>query len=118
MPIKPENRSRYPKDWKTISARIRHVRALDRCECDGECGSHQSRCGAVNGSINMNGSRVVLTVAHLNHTPEDCREANLKAMCQACHLRYDAEHHRETRAASRRQLIEDAGQTALEMDHA
>ena len=38
-----------------------------------------------------------LTVAHLNHTPEDCRPENLRAWCSACHLRYDAKHHAETR---------------------
>jgi hypothetical protein len=32
----------------------------------------------------------VLTVAHLNHDPQDCRDENLKAFCQRCHLRYDA----------------------------
>lgn len=34
--------------------------------------------------------RIVLTVAHLNHTPEDCDLSNLKALCQRCHNRYDA----------------------------
>jgi hypothetical protein len=35
----------------------------------------------------------VLTVAHLNHDGMDCRDDNLKAMCQRCHLRYDQELH-------------------------
>lgn len=47
------------------------------------------------------GSKVVLTVAHLNHTPEDCADDNLKAMCQGCHLHYDLEHHLQTAAQSR-----------------
>ena len=38
-----------------------------------------------------------LTVAHLNHTPEDVRPENLCAMCAPCHLRYDAQHHAESR---------------------
>ena len=38
MPIRPENRRRYPKDWKAISARVRFERAGGRCECSGECG--------------------------------------------------------------------------------
>ena len=42
-------------------------------------------------------ARIVLTVAHLNHTPGDDRDENLKALCQWCHLHYDAEHHAETR---------------------
>ena len=41
--------------------------------------------------------KCVLTVAHLNHTPGDDRDENLKALCQWCHLHYDAEHHKESR---------------------
>jgi hypothetical protein len=44
---------------------------------------------------------VVLTVAHLDHTPEHCDPSNLKAMCQRCHLRYDADHHASTARATR-----------------
>jgi hypothetical protein len=40
----------------------------------------------------------VLTVAHLNHDPQDNRDENLKAMCQRCHLRYDRDLHAENRA--------------------
>jgi 5-methylcytosine-specific restriction endonuclease McrA len=47
------------------------------------------------------GSTVVLTTAHLNHTPEDCRPENLRAMCQGCHLHYDREHHAQTRRRTR-----------------
>ncbi|WP_375188435.1 hypothetical protein [Sphingobium yanoikuyae] len=111
MPIKPENRARYPKDWKKISKRIREERAQGRCECFGECGdhqcsspAHQRRCSARNGQEHpVTGSIVVLTVAHLDHTPENVDDANLKAMCQRCHLRYDRFHHatnaRKTRDA-------------------
>lgn len=42
--------------------------------------------------------RVVLTVAHLNHTSGDDRDENLKALCQYHHLHLDKVHHRETRA--------------------
>jgi hypothetical protein len=34
--------------------------------------------------------RVVLTVAHLDHQPENCARENLRALCQACHNAYDA----------------------------
>ena len=33
--------------------------------------------------------RFLLTVAHLNHIPADCRRDNLKALCAPCHCRYD-----------------------------
>jgi hypothetical protein len=114
MPIRPENKPRYPADWKAISARIRFTRAGGRCECLGECGKdHAGRCAAVHGQPNpCTGATVYLTTAHLDHTPEHCDEANLRAMCQGCHLAYDAEHHAETaratRAARRAALIEYA----------
>lgn len=103
MPISVENRRRYPKDWKNISRRIRFERAAGRCECVGECGvNHDGRCHAEHGKPNpMTGSKVVLTTAHLDHTPENCADENLKAMCQRCHLRLDADHHKKNARATR-----------------
>lgn len=109
MPIRPENRDRYPKDWRGVSCRIRFDRAGGRCECEGECGrgTHTGRCPNVHGrSAYGTGSKVILTVAHLNHTPEDCRDENLRAMCQGCHLHYDAEHHAQTRQQTRTAALE------------
>lgn len=106
-PIRAENRARYPKDWPAISLRIRE-RAGNRCECSGECGRFHGhycaykRCTALNGGSHpITGSRVVLTVAHLDHTPENCADGNLKAMCQRCHLSYDGAHHAQTAKATR-----------------
>ena len=116
MPIRPENRHRYGPDWAEFSQHIRFDRAGGQCECEGECGSQihttwlrlhrhglepSPRCPNVNGvhDTNLTRARVVLTVAHLCHTPE-CRE-HVKAMCQGCHLNYDREHHAQTRAATR-----------------
>lgn len=108
MPIKKENQKRYPKDWKLISMRIRFERAENRCECAGDCGTDHSsepfnvqygrypsaRCTAFNYFEHpITGSKVVLTVAHLDHAPENCDLKNLKAMCQRCHLRYDSKMH-------------------------
>ena len=45
---------------------------------------------------------IVLTVAHLNHQPEDCRTENLAAWCQRHHLAYDLEHHQRNAYATRR----------------
>lgn len=102
MPIRPENRARYPDNWPEISVSIRK-RSGGQCECRGECGrGHKGRCRAWNGhSHPVTGSKVVLTVAHLDHTPENCDPANLCAMCHACHLSYDAAHHAATRARTR-----------------
>ena len=104
MPIRPENRDRYPADWAEISQWIRFVRADGRCECLGECGreTHAGRCPNLHGQKAYGtGSTVVLTTAHLDHTPENCDPANLRAMCNGCHLHYDRDHHAETRAATR-----------------
>lgn len=46
---------------------------------------------------------IVLTVAHLDHQPENCDPQNLKAWCQRCHLHYDRDHHAETAYRTRRE---------------
>lgn len=56
----------------------------------------------VQGGASWTGAKVVLTVAHLDHTPENCADENLKDMCQACHLAYDHEHHQRNARATRR----------------
>lgn len=104
MPIRPENKIRYPKNWKSeVVPRIR-ARSGDRCECTGQCGRKHGpaargdtvlgdRCTRINGEpIEMGVANpcIVLTVAHLNHRPEDCDDANLLHLCQGCHNRYDA----------------------------
>jgi hypothetical protein len=89
MPIRPENRARYPKDWKAISLEVREAAGW-RCE-----GSPlYPDCRAANAEPHpVTGSRVVLTVAHLDHIPENVGEPgnrpNLKAWCQRCHNTYD-----------------------------
>lgn len=106
-PIRPSEKGRYPPDWKAISAAIR-ARSGGRCECEGECGLHRThpgprRCLERQGepAVWAKG-RIVLTVAHLDHQPENCQPENLKAMCQRCHLRYDSQHHQRNSAATRR----------------
>jgi hypothetical protein len=129
MPIRPSERARYPRDWKQIRARIMK-RARERCECRGECGDAHSehdrahRCNAPHGvqivrdldlpvawvehaeGFAIDGFskpvKVVLTIAHLDHTPEHNDPANLRALCQRCHLKYDAEHHAKNARATRR----------------
>lgn len=115
MPIRESERDRYPADWQSISKTIKSDRAGWRCECQGECGHvHDGRCTAQHLFAHpVTGSHVVLTVAHLDHTPENCDPDNLRAMCQRCHLAYDADHHAATRATTLRQAKEDAGQLVL-----
>lgn len=80
MPIHKSQKKLYPKDWKAISARIRFVRAENKCEW----------CKAENYQPHpITGSKVILTVAHLDHNPANCIESNLAALCQWCHNNYD-----------------------------
>lgn len=114
-PISPENRDRYPADWKQISAAIKE-RSGGQCECLGECGrgTHTGRCPNRHGQPAYGtGSKVVLTTAHLDHQPENCDPANLRAMCQGCHLHYDKDHHRQTRARRKAAEQTAAGQMTL-----
>jgi len=104
MPIRSSERARYPLDWRAIADRIR-ARAGNRCESvPGE-----PPCGAANGARHpITGAVVVLTVAHLDHQPENCADENLRALCQRCHNRYDQPHRqqnaRQTRRAQKRNL--------------
>lgn len=92
MPISPENRKRYPGNWKQIRAHILE-RAGNRCEF----------CGIENHTLNARGSIVVLTIAHLDHIPEHCEDSNLRALCQKCHRTYDAKHHAANARRTRQQ---------------
>lgn len=80
MPIRSERKALYPTDWKAISLRIREAAGW-RCEwCPAEQGEPHP----------VTGSKVVLTVAHLDHDETNCAVGNLKALCQKCHNTYDA----------------------------
>jgi hypothetical protein len=130
MPIRPENRARYPKNWKEISIAVR-ARASNRCEGSPafpKCRAPNRtlgywrddefvpmprslrEAGAVKGSeiacsdgTTIKIIEIVLTVAHLDHTPENCDLSNLKAWCKRCHLLYDREHHAQTASRTRRE---------------
>lgn len=49
----------------------------------------------------------VLTIAHLDHDPTNNDDSNLKALCQACHLKHDQKFHL---ANARRTRAKKAGQ--------
>jgi hypothetical protein len=99
MPIKPENKARYPRNWREIVEEIRE-RSGNRCE-----GSPAfPDCRAPNGKPHpVTGSIVVLTTGHLDHTPEHNDLSNLRHWCQRCHLVYDAKHHAQTAYVTRRE---------------
>lgn len=98
MPIKPENRARYPKDWQQIRFAV-----LTRAEHKCEGSPDYPHCRVRNGEPHPEtGSRVVLTIAHLDHIPEHCEMDNLRAWCQRCHLHYDRHHHAANSYETRR----------------
>lgn len=147
MPIKPENRRRYPREWPAIRRQVLE-RARYRCEWPGCTARHhavgqwrQSITGrwqwmplGGNGPCDLAGEGIdyrtderlsyteareyaaanddptdrnkmiviVLTVAHLDHRPENCGLSNLQAMCQRHHLAYDQEHHQTSAYMTRR----------------
>lgn len=104
MPIRPENRSRYPANWKEIVGQVRE-RSGNRCEGSPD----YPDCRAPNGEPHPEtGSKVVLTTAHLDHVPEHCDLSNLRHWCQRCHLHYDREHHAQTRYRTKREAAATA----------
>lgn len=105
MPIRAENKDRYPKDWKLRSRFIRFFRARNCCEW----------CGAENYQPHpITGSKVVLTVAHVyDHRPENCSFLNLAALCQKCHLNHDKEIHAKNRILNKQKEAIEAGQLQL-----
>lgn len=128
MPIKPENRDRYPANWSQIRSAILE-RAENNCEkckvpnrtsiargagkdvdtymtddADVYCadsGQYLGRCRMGDYNV-LRMVDVVLTIAHLDHVPEHCEPENLRAWCQRCHLRYDADHHKQTAYTTRK----------------
>jgi len=97
MPIKPENRARYPRDWDAIALAVKV--AAGWC-CVGS--PAYPDCRAAHGEAHpVTGAPVVLTVAHLDHQLENCDRANLRAWCQRCHNTYDAPHRRANAAKTR-----------------
>lgn len=124
MPIRAEEKHRYPADWKQIRERILY-RAGQRRYADGRIGREAQceQCGVQNKSYGywkdgrfhrLDGQptqewdalmldgvktlKIVLTIAHMDHTPENCAPENLRALCQKCHNNYDM----PTRARGRR----------------
>jgi hypothetical protein len=80
----PVDYSEYPPDWLSIRERIL-LRAGNKCET----------CGIANYAVKPNGTKVILTIAHLDHDHKNfnVKDDRLKALCQGCHLAYDRSRH-------------------------
>lgn len=126
----PINYKEYHPKWKLISKFIRFYRAKNRCEKCGVPNHIEILRGEYNGLKvyqDMDGNiydektsqyltdgyvgvvaiderkvtKVVLTVAHLNHDKKNNSFFNLKALCQKCHLHHDKDHHARNRKFGR-----------------
>ncbi len=117
MPIHPAMKHHYAADWRRISAGIRFGRAAGRCET---CARphHTLICTLADGRwfdpeqqtwrnaraepatvpdpvdlVTLRPVRVVISTAHLDHDSTNRDPANLRALCQRCHLQHDLVHH-------------------------
>ena len=104
MPISKERMKLYPggsihsKEWKELRASILY-RAGHRCEGT----PAYPDCRAENYKPHpVTGSKVVLTIMHLDHDPTNNDYKNLKAGCQRCHNKYDAPFRKKNAAITRR----------------
>jgi hypothetical protein len=103
--------TKYPANWKTeIRPRIL-AREANRCKwCQVQNGAdlparcckepiydERGRCC----SCGKRRPRVVLTIAHLDHDTTNNADSNLAALCQKCHLAYDAKLHANNARKSR-----------------
>ena len=113
--MKKSKRERYNQDWEMTSLRIRTVRAQNRCE---QCGIHnlaiikrfkegiyrQATVDELRQLFEIRASfgvkemtairmmkltKVIITVAHLDHNEKNDDESNLRALCQRCHILHD-----------------------------
>jgi len=142
MPIDYKN---YPPNWKTEIRPAILKRAQDRCEQCGVPNhalilrsrtnpaeyliyDSERDCHLLDGSpVRLSEmpdefdadhyTRVVLTIAHLDHDHTHNDPANLRALCQRCHLTYDArthaQHAKVTRGNNREAAALASGQLSL-----
>lgn len=128
----PMNRALYPANWDEIAFAIKQEAGWNCSECGRPCLQPGESFDELRDRISETDwasdlfeqeeteefglievpkpGRFVLTVAHLNHTPEDCRRENLKELCSVCHCRYDL----KAMATKRRLKLERLGQMTID----
>lgn len=93
-----------PIDYKLYVGLTKEIRAAVRNRSGNRCEGSPAYpdCRAENGKPHpVTKSKVILTMAHLDHNPENNDLSNLRDWCQRCHLKYDERIHREHAAATR-----------------
>lgn len=101
----PIDYKKYPPNWNEIRKRILK-RAKNKCEGI----ERYPDCRAENYKMHpITGSYVVLTVAHLDHDPEnwEVKDERLKVLCQRCHLEYDRQVKKYGKEKDQLRFIED-----------
>src|SRR6195952_1357053 len=117
MPIRPAFHPLYPPHWPTLSRRVRFERAGGRCQGCARPHLAQVRClpdgrwfdeaartwrnrrgrparwPDLIDAVHIRQTRVVLATAHLDNNPANNRLANLKSLCQRCHMLHDRPFH-------------------------
>jgi hypothetical protein len=105
----PIDYSQYHPKWKLISWLIRVKRAKNKCEwCEAPNGQLIYRPnkgmpdwklwpeGMESEALSIDGyksTKIVLTVAHIDHDKKNNCFNNLVALCQRCHLKHDIHQH-------------------------
>jgi hypothetical protein len=136
----PMDRSRYPKNWNAIALQVKSEANWQCQDCGKPCRRpkqspedyvdwlletfpdwgfelydeiHDEEHGVI--WLTRLG-RYTLTVAHLDQDPANNDPKNLRALCNVCHLRYDAIPHARSRRRNRRAKLEADGQLSLALD--
>ena len=113
-----KNRHLYPSNWNAIALEIKQQANWQCQNCGKQCrrtGQSLANFVAAYPDAKTKPIRYTLTVAHLDHTPSNCDRTNLKALCSVCHLRYDTQHHINSRRVNKRKQLEESGQLILDL---
>ena len=106
-------RHRYPENWPVISR-----------ACKDRANWHCEHCGVIHGALcigTVHGKeyKTAIAACHPNNDPEN-PNAELLALCKACHMRLDAMQHARTRMRKRREAMRAeqlaAGQMELALE--
>ena len=127
MPIRSELRHLYPPDWAELSRQVRFDRAGGVCQGCGRPHRVALRClpdgrwfdpSAITWrdhrgrpcrwpdlveTVQIRTTRVVLAAAHMDGNPANNRWANLRSLCQRCHVLHDVTRHTRQRWITYRQ---------------
>lgn len=99
----PINYKDYPENWEEIRQEIL-LRADGKCEL----------CNAKNGEPHWKtGSKVVLTIAHINQIISDVRRYNLLALCQRCHNKIDMPYRVDNRRRKANHIKSKSNQSIM-----